>query len=293
MNNAIDIASDTLLGTAGIDASQLQSTLAGLMVPGVDYADLYFQILKNESWMLEDGVVRSAGASTAQGVGVRALAGEQTGFAYADELAFPALTQASKMAAAIARDGKSASANALTRRDSGALTRYAPIDPAATLDADAKVALLHHADKIARDADDRVVRVTVSLAGSSDTMLVAASDGTLAGDVRPLVRVNVMVQVEENGLRESASAGGGARMGYDYFGAATGDAADRVAGYAREALHRYLDGDAHAAISTTFVVFLIALTTTATVSAWFAAYAVVLTLLWGAHTAGALRPPLV
>ncbi len=240
MNNAIDIASDTLLGTAGIDASQLQSTLAGLMVPGVDYADLYFQILKNESWMLEDGVVRSAGASTAQGVGVRALAGEQTGFAYADELAFPALTQASKMAAAIARDGKSASANALTRRDSGALTRYAPIDPAATLDADAKVALLHHADKIARDADDRVVRVTVSLAGSSDTMLVAASDGTLAGDVRPLVRVNVMVQVEENGLRESASAGGGARMGYDYFGAATGDAADRVAGYAREAVRRAL-----------------------------------------------------
>lgn len=236
MKNALDIASDTLLGQAGIDAGQLQATLGALMVPGVDYADLYFQILKNESWMLEDGVVRSAGASTAQGVGVRALAGEQTGFAYADELAFPALTQASKAAAAIARSGQSATANALTRNTSGAITRYRPIDPAATLDADAKVALLHHADKIARDADSRVVRVTVSMAGSSDTMLVAASDGTLAGDVRPLVRVNVSVQVEENGVRESASAGGGARMGYEYFSAN----GDLVASYAKEAVRRAL-----------------------------------------------------
>ena len=103
MNSAIDIASDTLLGRAGIEAGQLEATLGALMVPGVDYADLYFQILRNENWLLEDGVVRSAGASTAQGVGVRALAGEQTGFAYADELAFPALTQASKAAAAISR----------------------------------------------------------------------------------------------------------------------------------------------------------------------------------------------
>lgn len=236
MKNALDIASDTLLGHAGIDAGQLESTLSALMVPGVDYADLYFQILKNETWLLEDGVVRSAGASTAQGVGVRALAGEQTGFAYADELAFPALTQASRAAAAIARSGQSATANALSRGNNGAITRYRPIDPAATLEADAKVALLHHADKTARDADSRVVRVTVSMAGSSDTMLVAASDGTLAGDVRPLVRVNVSVQVEENGVRESASAGGGARMGYEYFSAN----GDLVAGYAREAVRRAL-----------------------------------------------------
>ena len=236
MNSAIDIASDTLLGRAGIEAGQLEATLGALMVPGVDYADLYFQILRNENWLLEDGVVRSAGASTAQGVGVRALAGEQTGFAYADELAFPALTQASKAAAAIARSGRSATVNALARRETGGVARYAPIDPAATLDADAKVALLHHADRVARDSDDRVVRVTVSLAGSSDTMLIAASDGTLAGDVRPLVRVNVSVQVEDNGVRESASAGGGARMGYDYFTQDT----DRVAEYAREAVRRAL-----------------------------------------------------
>ncbi|WP_423822865.1 metalloprotease TldD [Salinisphaera sp. SPP-AMP-43] len=236
MQNTLDLASDALLGRANIDAQQLEATLSGLMVPGVDYADLYFQILKNENWMLEDSVVRSAGASTAQGVGVRALAGEQTGFAYADELAFPALAQASKAAAAIARDGKSARMNALTRRDNGPAVRYQPIDPAATLDAEAKVALLHHADQIARDADPRVVRVTVSLAGSSDTMLVAASDGTLAGDVRPMVRFNVSVQVEDNGIRESATAGGGGRLGYDIY---TG-ADDLVAQYAREAVRRAL-----------------------------------------------------
>lgn len=236
MQTTLDLASDALLGSARIDTGQLESTLSGLMVPGVDYADLYFQILRNESWMLEDGVVRSAGASTAQGVGVRALAGEQTGFAYADELAFPALTQASKAAAAIARDGKTARMNALTRRDTGPAVRYRPIDPAATLDAEAKVALLHHADKIAREADSRVVRATVSLAGSSDTMLVAASDGTLAGDVRPMVRFNVSVQVEDNGRRESASAGGGGRLGYEIY---TG-ADDLVASYAREAVRRAL-----------------------------------------------------
>lgn len=236
MQNTLDLASDALLGRANIDARQLETTLSGLMVPGVDYADLYFQILKGESWLLEDGVVRSAGASTAQGVGVRALAGEQTGFAYADELAFPALDQASKAAAAIARDGKTARMNALTRRDAGPVTRYQPIDPAATLNAEAKVALLHHADAVARAADSRVVRVTVSLAGSNDTMLVAASDGTLAGDVRPMVRLNVSVQVENNGVRESASAGGGGRLGYDIY---TGDD-DLVANYAHEAVRRAL-----------------------------------------------------
>lgn len=235
MQTPLDIASHHILGPAQIDAGTLEKTLSGLMAPGVDYADLYFQILRNESWMLEDSVVRSAGASTAQGVGVRALAGEQTGFAFADELAFPALAQASSAAAAIARSGRSGQMNALVGRTNPA-TRYQPIDPAATLGAEAKVALLHHADKMARDVDPRVVRVTVALAGSSDTMLVAASDGTMAGDVRPMVRLNVSVQVEENGTRESASAGGGGRVGYDMFT----DEHDRVAEYAREAVRRAL-----------------------------------------------------
>src|SRR5699024_5304478 len=186
-------------------------------------------------WLLEDNVVRNAGASTAQGVGVRALAGEQTGFAYADELALPALTRASDAAAAIARSGNSARANALAGSNN-LPQRYQPIDPAASLDADAKVAMLHRANSIARAADARVTRVSVSLSGAHDTLLIAASDGTLAGDVRPLVRLSVTVFVAENGRIESASAGGGARVDYDWF---TADV-DRVDEYAREAVRRAL-----------------------------------------------------
>lgn len=237
METALDMAQDTLLDRAGVDAPQLEATLSGLMKPGVDYADLYFQLLRNEAWTLEDGVVRNAAASTAQGVGVRALAGEQTGFAYADELALPALTRASQAAAAIARSGQSRQVNALIHGSGGGeLARYAPLDPAASLNADAKVAMLHHANKIACDADPRVTRVSVSLSGAHDTMLIAASDGTLAGDVRPLVRFSVTVFVSENGHTESASAGGGARVDYNWFNRDI----DRVAEYAHEAVRRAL-----------------------------------------------------
>lgn len=238
MSNSIDIARDTLLGRAQIDAGQLESTLNALMMPGVDYGDLYFQIKKNEQWVLDDGIVRTAASSQSQGVGVRALAGEQTGFGYADELAFPALTEASNAAAAIARGGQSARINPLTQTGgSGSTpTRYRPIDPSTSLEAADKLALLHHADRVARDTDDRVVRVTASCASSSDTMLIAATDGTLAGDVRPLVRVNISVQVEQNGVRETASAGGGARSDYAFF---SGEY-DRVADYAQQAVARAL-----------------------------------------------------
>ncbi|NNC24511.1 metalloprotease TldD [Salinisphaera sp. USBA-960] len=236
MDNHTDIACDALLGPAQIDAGQLQSTLDALMRPGIDYGDLYFQIHKNEQWVLDDGIVRTAASSQSQGVGVRALAGEQTGFGYADELAFPALAEASDAAAAIAHGGNSARVNPLTRGDNPPPMRYQPIDPSASLEAADKLALLHHADKIARAADDRVVRVTASCASTSDTVLVAATDGTLAGDVRPLVRVNISVQVEANGLRESASAGGGARTDYGFFN----DGVDRVADYARQAVDRAL-----------------------------------------------------
>src|SRR5699024_8496650 len=126
--------------------------------------------------------------------------------------------------------------NALTGTDKPGIARYAPLDPAASLDADAKVAMLHRADQIARDADDRVTRVNVSLAGSSDTMLVAASDGTLAGDVRPLVRCKVTVFVHESGRTERASAGGGARVDYSWFDSEV----DRIDEYAREAVRRAL-----------------------------------------------------
>jgi len=234
MSDSLDTAKETLLAPADLDEGSIQRVLAGLMRPSVDAADLYFQLRHREGWDLEDGIVRSASAGSEQGVGVRAISGEKTGFAYAEDLVLPALTQASEAAGAIARGGGEGRVAAWRRGDVPAL--YAPVDPIGTLSEADKVALLEHADVVARAEDERVVQVQVGLAGLHDVVLVAAADGDLAGDVRPLVRLNVTVHVEANGKREQGSAGGGARAGYDFF---TADG-DRVAAYAREAVRRAL-----------------------------------------------------
>lgn len=234
MPNTLDLARNTLLAPAELDENAIQKVLSGLMKPSIDAADLYFQLRRREGWVLEDSIVRSGSAGTEQGVGVRAMSGEKTGFAYSEELALPALTQASDAAGAIARAGQSGALQGWSTQPATAL--YEPLDPTVSLSDTDKIALLEHADKIARAADPRVTQVQVSLAGLHDVMLVAASDGALAGDVRPLVRMNVTVYVEENGKREQASAGGGGRTGYGYFS----DGEDHVAGYAREAVRRAL-----------------------------------------------------
>lgn len=234
MNDSLSIAEKTLLGPAELDHNAIQRVLSGLMKPSIDAADLYFQLRRREGWMLEDGIVRSGSAGTEQGVGVRAMSGEKTGFAYSEELALPALTQASNAAGAIAHAGQSGQVKAWHKQAAAPL--YAPIDPASELSDSEKIALLEHADKVARAADPRVTQVQVSLAGLHDVVLVAAADGTLAGDVRPLIRMNVTVFVEANGKREQGSDGGGGRTGYSYFT----DGEDRVAAYAKEAVRRAL-----------------------------------------------------
>ncbi len=234
MSNTLETAQNTLLAPAELDTNAIEKVLSGLMKPSIDAADLYFQLRRREGWMLEDGIVRSGSAGTEQGVGVRAMSGEKTGFAYSEELALPALTQASNAAGAIAHAGQKGQMQTWSSHVAPAL--YAPIDPISGLPDAEKIALLEHADKVARASDPRVTQVQVSLAGLNDVVLVAASDGTMAGDVRPLIRMNVTVFVEANGKREQASAGGGGRTGYHYFS----DGEDRVAGYAREAVRRAL-----------------------------------------------------
>src|SRR5688572_3594940 len=216
-----------------MDERQLARVLDGLMKPGVDAADMYFQHSATESWLFEDGIVKTGSHHVEQGVGVRAMAGEKTGFAYSDEIALPALTEAAGTANAIVRQGQQASVRAWTPRAAAAL--YPAGSPLASLPTDAKLALLRRADAAARAADPAVTHVIVSLAGSHDTVLVTASDGTLAADVRPLVRMNVTVIAERNGRREQASAGGGGRAGYDYF-----LAGDKPEEYAREAVRQAL-----------------------------------------------------
>ncbi len=215
MSTSLELAQNQLLVPAGLDENDLQKVLDQLMQNNVDAADLYFQLSRNESWSLEDGIVKDGRYNIDQGVGVRAISGEKTGFAYSDAIQFPALTQAADAARAIAHSGDKGKSQIFSKGAGHDL--YTPDDPLASMTADEKVALLHAADAAARAADSRVKEVTVSLAASHDTILIAAADGTLAGDVRPLIRLNVSVIVEHKGKREQGGHGGGGRRGYRYF----------------------------------------------------------------------------
>jgi TldD protein len=204
-------AEQRLLSPGGLASGDLDRVFAQLVGPSIDAADLYFQHSRSESWMLEDGIVKEGNHSIEQGVGVRAMSGEKTGFAYSDEIVLPKLLTAAKSARAIAQSGSDRNAHALRAREARAL--YAPIDPVESIGNDEKITLLREVDKYTRALDPRVAQVIVSLSATLDTVLVAAMDGTLAADVRPLVRINVNVIAESNGRRESASSGGGGRYG--------------------------------------------------------------------------------
>jgi TldD protein len=212
MSEALALAEQQLLAPGGLDQNDLIKVLDHLMGSAVDAGDLYFQHATREAWSLEDGLVRNATHSVEQGVGIRAISGEKTGFAYSDEIVMPSLLRASTAARAIARQGATGTVQAWSRKDTKAL--YLPEDPTLNLSADEKVDLLRQVDTYARSLDPRVSQVMVNLAGSHDTILVAAADGSLAADVRPLVRLSVTVIAEHDGRREQGSDGGGGRFDY-------------------------------------------------------------------------------
>jgi TldD protein len=212
MGNRLKLAEQQLLAPGGLDQSQLERVLGDLMGPAVDSGDIYFQSTGHESWVLEDGLVRTGTHSAEQGVGIRAISGDKTGFAYADEIVLPSLLQASGAARAIARQGSQGRLQAWKRRESPAL--YSAEDPMQTMAAAEKVDLLRQVDAYARSRDPRVSQVIVSLAATHETILVASTDGTLAADIRPLVRLNVSVIAEQEGRREQGSDGGGGRFSY-------------------------------------------------------------------------------
>jgi TldD protein len=233
MTEMIALAEQRLLRPGGLATSDLDRVFARLMTPAVDAADLYFQHSRSESWMLEDGIVKDGSHSIEQGVGVRAQSGEKTGFAYSDDIVMPALLEAAGSARAIAREGANGNGRPLALASSRAL--YPPIDPIDSMSSEAKVRLLGEIDAYARSLDARVKEVIVSVSATVDTVLVAASDGTLAADVRPLVRFNVQVIAEQNGRRESGGCGGGGR--YDLLELLANDRAQRIA---REAVRSAL-----------------------------------------------------
>ena len=208
-----DVAEKMILAPSGLDEVRLSTVLGAVMSRGVDYADLYFQLSREESWSLEDGIVKEGSHSIEQGVGVRAISGERTGFAYTDEVLLPALLEASEAARAIARSGGRNAVKAWQRPVTHRL--YLPVDPLDAIRDEDKIAWLMRIDADTRRIDPRVKQVMASLAAIHEVILVATSDGTLAADVRPLVRLNVSVIVEQGGRREQGYSGGGGRFGLD------------------------------------------------------------------------------
>jgi TldD protein len=213
--NAVETVMSRVLAPAGLEERHLNQALGSINLRDVDAADLYFQISRNESWTVEDRILKEGSFSLEQGVGVRAVSGEKTGFAYSDELLLPALEQAAGAARAIAKQGQS---NAVqVTPGSQRQNLYPTIDPTVSISDEQKKALVSAIDRGTRDLDKRIEQVIVSLTSCQDLILIAAADGTLAADVRPLVRLNVSVIVEDNGRREQGYAGGGARADLNYF----------------------------------------------------------------------------
>ena len=208
-------AQQTLLTPYALDAGRIEQVFASMMAHRLDYADLYFQFSRAESWSLEEGIVKSGSFSIDQGVGVRAVSGEKTAFAYSDDISLNALESAAHATRAIARQGGAQSVPMMkqgSRRDI-----FLPHDPIASLkDAD-KVTLLERLEGYARALDTRVVQVMASLAGEYEVVMIARSDGLMNADIRPLVRLSVQVIIESGGRREQGSAGGGGRFDYGYF----------------------------------------------------------------------------
>lgn len=233
MNTMLQSVSEHLLAPGDLTLDSLGSVLGEVAGPGIDAADLYFQSQVSESWVLEDGIVKEGSFNLDQGVGVRAQSGEKTGFAYSNVISLDALQQAARAARSISRAGQQGRVQAFVSPQVTQL--YAQDNPLDVIGRAEKVELLQRIDRATRALDPRIKQVTVSLAGVWDRILVAAHDGSLSADIRPLVRFNVSVIVEQNGRRERGGHGGGARTDYRYF-----LSEDRAMGYAREALRQAL-----------------------------------------------------
>ena len=230
MTQTLTQVEQTLLQPAELDLPQVTSVLEAMQRPGIDYADLYFQHAQQESWTLDDGIIREGSFNIESGVGIRAISGEKTGFAYSDSIDLRALKAAAGNALAIARTGLDQGGR-LELRKAAPKRLYSPLNPIDSRSAEEKVELLKQLDAYTRSLDPRIEQVIISLSGFLEHILVAASDGDLAADLRPMVRMSVMVLMHDQGRREQGHAGGGGRHDYSVF-----FDSDRAYEYAREAV---------------------------------------------------------
>ncbi|MCB2019020.1 MAG: metalloprotease TldD, partial [Hydrogenophaga sp.] len=210
-------AENLLLTPYGLSMSHLQRALGEILSRGVDDADLYFQTTRSEGWSLEEGIVKTGSFSIDQGVGVRAVSGEKTAFAYSDDLSWDSLLDAAHTVRSISGQGQTRKVRVPKAKASKSRSLYPGLDPIGTLDSAAKIALLEKVERLAKAQDPRVVQVMAGLAAEHDVVLIARADGTVAADVRPLVRLSVTVIAEQHGRREMGTSGGGGRFGLAYF----------------------------------------------------------------------------
>lgn len=228
---------DALLGPTGLSEQDIEATLASIATRQIDYADIYFQSSWHESLVLEDSIIKDGSFNIDRGVGVRAITGEKTGFAYSDQITLDGLKQSAIAARGIAQQGQNAQVKALTRSDNQAY--YAAVNPLESWEKQQKTELLKQLDAYIRTKEPLVKEVSVSLSGVYEQMLVAATDGTFAGDVRPLVRLSISVLAQKGERRERGSAGGGGRYGYDFF-LSTEEGQQVAYNYADEAIRQAL-----------------------------------------------------
>ena len=208
---------NSLLTPSNLSLSDLPNIFDLMSQRNIDYADLYFQLSQDESWVLEDGIIKEGGFHIDRGVGVRAVSGEKTGFAYSDQIDLAHLQQCAEAVKGIATANQSRLITPITFKQTNAVQRYASLNPLNSLSQAQKIEILYLVDKIARAESTYVTKVTASLSTIYEEILVAATDGTLAADIRPLVRLSVFVLVEKDGQREHGSSGVGGRVGLDWF----------------------------------------------------------------------------
>lgn len=212
---SINQVEEALLAPGGLTAQDVAETLSSIATRQIDYADIYFQSSWHESLVLEDSIIKDGSFNIDCGVGVRAVTGEKTGFAYADQIQLDGLRQSALAARGIAQQGQHGQVQAFRRSDNQHY--YAALNPLACWEKQQKTELLKSLDAYIRTKEPLVKEVSISLSGVHEQMLVAATDGTYAGDVRPLVRLSISVLAEKGDRRERGSSGGGGRFGYDFF----------------------------------------------------------------------------
>lgn len=206
---------DLFFTRTGMDKRRV-SALVSDSLQGMDDGELFLEYSQSESFTFDDGRLKNASFNTDQGFGLRSVLGEATGYAHASDLSEEAIKRAAKTVRAV----NNGQASVVAKHPAPFGTNqqfYSDINPLAEIPFEKKISVLQAIDAYLRGKDDRVRQVSVSLSGVWQAVRIVRGDGSIAGDIRPLVRLNISVVTEQNGRMETGSHGAGARMSYTEY----------------------------------------------------------------------------